>query len=41
MFGKFLMIEKLDTVYGRNLIGEIIQLNNELRDELERLCCRT
>lgn len=34
MFGKFLMIEKLDTVYGRNLIGEIIQLNNELRDEL-------
>ena len=33
MFGKFLSIEKLDTVYGRNLIGEIIQLNDELRDE--------
>ena len=34
MFGKFLSIEKLDTVYGRNLIGEIIQLNNKLRDDL-------
>ena len=34
MFGKFLSIEKLDTLYGRNLIGEIIQLNNELKDDL-------
>jgi len=34
MFGKFLSIEKLDTAYGRNLIGEIIQLNEELRAEL-------
>ena len=34
MFGKFLSIEKLDTVYGRNLIGAIIQLNNKLRDDL-------
>lgn len=34
MFGKFLSIEKLDTAYGRNLIGEIIQLNEELSVDL-------